>query len=118
MHNGGFFHDEAVSVEFADVLTGIGIADFGGLVGVKPDLALAATDYGSSEALLRPEIDPVVSLELVEVEREGENITSCDRPRYIFAVDHLIVVEHLALRIHSGSRLTYILTQNWRVSDD
>lgn len=42
MHDGGFFHDEAVGVEFADVLTGIGIADFGGFVGIEPDFAFAA----------------------------------------------------------------------------
>jgi len=42
MHDGGFFHDEAVGVEFADVLAGIGIADFGGFVGIEPDFAFAA----------------------------------------------------------------------------
>jgi len=41
VHDSGFFHDETVGVEFADVLTGIGIADIGGFVGIEPNFAFA-----------------------------------------------------------------------------
>ena len=60
MHGDGLADDESIADEFADRLAGIGVGDFIDFVGVQPDLALAAADYGSGEALLRPEIDPVV----------------------------------------------------------
>src|SRR5579871_5252659 len=44
MHHRGFLDDETVGVEFADVLTRVGIGDLGGLIGIKPDLAFAAAE--------------------------------------------------------------------------
>jgi hypothetical protein len=61
VHSDGLADDEAIADEFADCLTGIGVGDFVHFVGVEPDLALAAADHGGGEALLRPEVDPVVS---------------------------------------------------------
>lgn len=65
MHNGGFFHNETISVEFADVLTRIGIADFGGFVGIEPDLALAAAQNFGGQGLLRAEVGHVGGYSLV-----------------------------------------------------
>ena len=56
MHDGGLFHDEAIGVEFADVLAGVGVGDFGGFIGVEPDFAFAAAEDFGGQALLRAEI--------------------------------------------------------------
>jgi hypothetical protein len=72
VHGDGLADDEAIADKFADGLAGIGVRDFVDFIGIEPNFALAATDYGSSEALLRPEIDPVVSLELAEIEKGGK----------------------------------------------
>lgn len=58
MHGDGLADDEAILDELADGLAGVGVGDFAGLVGVKPDLALSAADHGGRKALLRAEIDP------------------------------------------------------------
>lgn len=42
MHDGGLLDDEAIGEELADVLARVGVADFGALVGIEPDLTLAA----------------------------------------------------------------------------
>jgi hypothetical protein len=60
VHGDGLADDEAIADEFADCLAGIGVGDFVYFVGIEPDLALATADHGGGEALLRPEIDPVV----------------------------------------------------------
>mmetsp|Transcript_704 Transcript_704/g.2162 ORF Transcript_704/g.2162 Transcript_704/m.2162 type:complete len:267 (-) Transcript_704:9-809(-) len=49
--------DEAVLDEFADVLAGVGHGDVIGLVGVQPDLALAALEHGRSQPLLHAQVD-------------------------------------------------------------
>ena len=59
VHGDGLADDEAILNELADGLAGVGVGDFADLVGVKPDLALAATDHGGREALLSAEVDPV-----------------------------------------------------------
>jgi hypothetical protein len=59
VHRDGLADDEAILDELADGLTGVGVGDFAGLVGVEPDLALSATDHGGREALLSAEVDPV-----------------------------------------------------------
>ena len=59
VHGDGLADDEAILDELADGLTGVGVGDFAGLVGVEPDLALSATDHGGREALLSAEVDPV-----------------------------------------------------------
>ena len=37
--------DEAIFDQLAHVLSGIGIANFGGLIGIQPDLALATLQH-------------------------------------------------------------------------
>ena len=59
VHGDGLADDEAILNELADRLTGVGVGDFAGLVGVEPDLALSATDHGGREALLSAEVDPM-----------------------------------------------------------
>ena len=59
VHGDGLADDEAIADEFADGLAGVGVGDLVDLVGVEPDLALAAADDGSGQALLGSEIDPV-----------------------------------------------------------
>jgi len=59
VHGDGLADDEAILDELADGLAGVGVGNLADLVGVKPDLALAAADNGCREALLRAKIDPV-----------------------------------------------------------
>jgi len=48
MHYCWFFNDQTVCIEFPDILTGVGIADFGGFIWIEPDFAFAyAEDFGS-----------------------------------------------------------------------
>jgi hypothetical protein len=71
VHGDGLADDEAIADKFADGLAGIGVGDFVHFIGVEPDLALAAADDRSGEALLRPEIDPVVSCGSVKGRKVG-----------------------------------------------
>lgn len=59
VHCDWFADDEAIADKLADRLARVCVADLVDLVGVEPDLALAAPDDGGGEALLRGEIDPV-----------------------------------------------------------
>lgn len=68
MHGDGLADDEAIADELADGLAGVGVGDFADLVGVEPDLALAAADDRGREALLRAEIDPGSRVEYVSRE--------------------------------------------------
>ena len=60
VHGDGLADDEAVLDELADGLAGVGIGDFAHLVGVEPNLALAAANHGGGEALLGAKVDPVM----------------------------------------------------------
>jgi hypothetical protein len=62
VHCDGFADDEAIGNELADGLAGVGVGDLVDLIGVEPDLALSAADYGRREALLRAEVDPMETL--------------------------------------------------------
>jgi hypothetical protein len=44
VHGDGLADDEAILNELADSLAGVGVGNLADLVGVKPDLALAAAD--------------------------------------------------------------------------
>ena len=59
VHGDWLADDKAISDELADSGTGVGVGDLVDLIGVEPDLALSAADYGRREALLRAEVDPV-----------------------------------------------------------
>jgi hypothetical protein len=63
VHGDGLADDEAIADELADGLTGVGVRDLADLVGVEPDLALAAPNDGCGEALLSAEIDPAAEAE-------------------------------------------------------
>lgn len=60
MHGDWLADDEAIGNEFADGLTGVGVGDFAGLVGVEPNLALSAADDGSRQTFLSCKVDPIV----------------------------------------------------------
>lgn len=62
MHGDGLADDKAISHELSDGLAGVGVGDFAGLVGIKPDLALSAADDGGRQALLGGEIDPIARI--------------------------------------------------------
>ncbi len=62
MHGEGLSDDEAICNELADCLAGVGVGDFAGLIGIKPDLALSAANDGGRQALLGGEIDPIVNI--------------------------------------------------------
>ena len=49
----GLAHDEAVLDQLSDILSAVGGSDFSSLVGVKPDLLLAAFQHGRREATVR-----------------------------------------------------------------
>lgn len=55
----GLSDDEAIGDELPDRLARVGVGDLRLLVGVEPDLALAAADDRRGEALLSSQIDPV-----------------------------------------------------------
>ena len=59
VHGDGLADDEAITDELADGLAGVGVGDFVDLVGVEPDLVLAAADDRRGQALLSAEVDPV-----------------------------------------------------------
>lgn len=58
VHGDGLADDEAVGDELADGLARVGVGDLVDLVGVEPDLALAAAGHGGRQALLRREVHP------------------------------------------------------------
>lgn len=62
VHRDGLANNQAVGDELADRLAGVGIADLGDLIGVDPDLVLAAADDRRGQALLGAEVDPRESL--------------------------------------------------------
>lgn len=64
MHGDGLADDEAIGLELADGLTGVGVGDFVALVGVEPDLALAAAKDGRRQALLRAKVRPREKLDI------------------------------------------------------
>lgn len=57
MHSDWLADDEAISNELSDGLTGVGIGDLAGLIGVEPNLALSAAYDGGRQTLLGGEID-------------------------------------------------------------
>lgn len=63
VHGDGLADDEAILDELADGLAGVGVGNLADLVGVKPDLALAAADNGRRKALLCAEVDPIEQLQ-------------------------------------------------------
>jgi hypothetical protein len=54
-----FPDNKAIGHEFADRLAGIGIGNFADFVGIKPDLALATSNYGCGKSLLGSKVDPM-----------------------------------------------------------
>lgn len=52
VHGDGLADDQAIADELADGLARVGVGDLAHLIGVEPDLALAAADHGGGEALL------------------------------------------------------------------
>lgn len=59
VHGHGLADDEAIADELADGLAGVGVGDLVHLIGVEPNLALAAAHHGGGEALLGAKVDPV-----------------------------------------------------------
>ena len=59
MHGDGLADDQAIADQLADGLARVGVGDFAHLIGVEPDLALAAADHGRRKAFLGAEVDPV-----------------------------------------------------------
>lgn len=58
VHRHGLSDDEAIGDELSHRLARVGVGDLALLVGVEPDLALAAADDRSREALLGCQVDP------------------------------------------------------------
>lgn len=58
MHGDGLADDEAIADELTDGLAGVGVGNLVNLVGVEPDLVLAAADDRRGQALLSAEVDP------------------------------------------------------------
>lgn len=59
VHGDGLLDDEAIGNVLADGLARVGVGQLVDLVGVEPDLALAAACDRGRQALLRAEVDPV-----------------------------------------------------------
>ena len=60
----GLADDEAIGDKLSDRLAGVGVGDLALLVGVEPDLALAAADDRRGQALLSSEVDPADKCQL------------------------------------------------------
>jgi hypothetical protein len=58
VHSHGLADDEAIGDELADRLAGVGVANLVHLIGVDPDLVLAAANNRRGQALLGKEVDP------------------------------------------------------------
>lgn len=61
MHDHGLADDKAITDEFADGLARVGVRDLAELVGVEPNLALAAANNGGGKTLLGAKVDPIHS---------------------------------------------------------
>jgi hypothetical protein len=59
VHGNGLADDQAILDQLADGLAGVGVGDLADLVGVEPDLVLAAADDRGGQALLGTQVDPV-----------------------------------------------------------
>lgn len=59
MHRHGLSNDEAIGNELSDCLARVGVGDLALLIGIQPDLALAAADDRRGETLLSSQVDPV-----------------------------------------------------------
>jgi hypothetical protein len=59
VHGDGLADDEAIADKLADGLAGVGVGDLIHLIGIEPNLALAAAHHGGGEALLGAKVDPV-----------------------------------------------------------
>lgn len=59
MHGHGLADNKAIADELADSLAGVGVGDLVHLIGVEPNLALAAAHHGGGEALLGAKVDPI-----------------------------------------------------------
>ena len=59
VHSNGLADDESIADELADGLAGVGVGDLADLVGVEPDLVLAAANDRGGQALLSSQVDPV-----------------------------------------------------------
>jgi len=55
VHDLGLLDDETILDEFSNVTSGVGIRNFGGFVGVKPNLSFTTFKDASSESLLKTE---------------------------------------------------------------
>ena len=64
MHGNRLLDDEAICNELADGLTGVGVGDLAGLIGIEPNLALSAAYDGGRQALLGGEVDPIERIEV------------------------------------------------------
>ena len=64
VHGDRLLDDEAICNELADGLTGVGVGDLAGLIGIEPNLALSAAYDGGRQALLGGEIDPIERIEV------------------------------------------------------
>lgn len=58
VHSDGLSDNEAIGDELSDRLARVGVGDLARLIGVQPDLALAAADDRRGEALLSSQVDP------------------------------------------------------------
>jgi hypothetical protein len=71
VHGDWLADNETILGELSDCLTRVGSGDFGGFVGIEPDLALSAVQNIRREALLRAEVDPVTKIQSVSIAKEN-----------------------------------------------
>ena len=57
MDNRGLFDDQTIAMKTVDVAAGVHQGNLVDFIGIQPDLALSAFQYGRSKAFLKTEID-------------------------------------------------------------
>lgn len=77
VHGDGLADDQAIGDQLADGLAGVGVGDLVDLVGVEPDLALAAAEDISREALLSSQVDPMQRADIVSTMPHFSLIGTC-----------------------------------------
>jgi hypothetical protein len=92
VHGDGLADNETILCELSNRLAGVGSGDFGGFIGIEPDLALSTVQDVRREALLRAEVDPTKKIKSVSIVKENDFMRNCSGEAIRTALKMLQVV--------------------------